>query len=174
MPDETSASLRTNLLNDTASFRLTPAEVRVDNAPGFRGLKNDPILQQHGVVLDFGRAKNDNKTAVADRGIQEFEDELLRVAPGTMQVTPAILAAVLTTLNQRIRSSGLSAREVLLQRDQQTGQQLSFSDKALSAQRQHDRVRNHLPSARSKANGAPLASSSNVSDDISLNHHDRN
>ena len=155
MPDETSASLRTNLLNDTASFRLTPAEVRVDNAPGFRGLKNDPILQQHGVVLDFGRAKNDNKTAVADRGIQEFEDELLRVAPGTMQVTPAILAAVLTTLNQRIRSSGLSAREVLLQRDQQTGQQLSFSDKALSAQRQHDRVRNHLPSARSKANGAP-------------------
>ena len=163
MPDETSASLRSHLLNDTASFRLTPAEVRVDNAPGFRGLLGDPVLQQHGVVLDYGRVKNQNKTAVADRGIQEFEKELLKVAPGVAQITPAVLTAVLATLNQRIRSSGLSAREVLLQRDQHTGQQLSFSDKALSSQRQHNRLRNHLPSARSKANGSPQDSSCNVS-----------
>ena len=76
MPDETSATLRTHLLNDTALFRVNPAEIRVDNAPGFVGLQHDQILNRHGVTLDFGRVKNKNKTAVVDKGIQEFEQEL--------------------------------------------------------------------------------------------------
>ena len=129
----------THLLNDTALFRLNPAGVSVDNAPGFLGLQNDSILKQHGLSLDFGRVKNKNKTAVVDKGIQEFEQELLKVAPGVKQITPLDLLSVLATLNQRIRFSGLSAREILLQREQNTGQQLSFSDKALSTQRRHNR-----------------------------------
>ena len=163
MPDETSATLRTHLLNDTALFRLNPAEVRVDNAPGFVGLQNDPILKQHGVSLDFGRVKNKNKTAVVDKAIQEFEQELLKAAPGIKQITPTDLLSILATLNQRIRFSGLSAREVLLQREQNTGQQLSFSDKSLTTQRHYNREQNHLPSAMAKAKGAKSASKSNVS-----------
>ena len=163
MPDETSATLRTHLLNDTALFRLNPAEVRVDNAPGFVGLQNDPILKQHGVSLDFGRVKNKKKTAVVDKAIQEFEQELLKVAPGIKQITPTDLLSILATLNQRIRFSGLSAREVLLQREQNTGQQLSFSDKSLTTQRHYNREQNHLPSAMAKAKGANSASKSNVS-----------
>ena len=162
MPDETSASLRTHLLNDTTAFRLNPAEVRVDNAPGFRGLEKDSVLRQHGVTLDFGRVKNKNKTAVADKGIQEFEEELLKVAPGVKRVTPAELSSVLASVNQRIRFSGLSSREVLLQREQNTGQQLTFSDRVLSSQQRQNRLRNHMPSALSKAKGASIAKQSNV------------
>ena len=115
MPDETSATLRTHLLNDTALFRVNPAEVRVDNAPGFLGLLNDKVLKQHGITLDYGRVKNKNKTAVVDKAIQEFEQELLRVVPGVKQITQTDLLTVLATLNQRIRFSGLSAKEILLQ-----------------------------------------------------------
>ena len=143
-------------------FRLNPAEIRVDHAPGFRGLENDALLQKHGVTLDFGRVKNKNKTAVADRGIQEFEEELLKVAPGTQHITSAELSSVIASLNQRIRFSGLSAREVLLQREQNTGQQLSFSDKVLSAKQRQNRLRNHLPSARSKAKCGNPAEHKNI------------
>ena len=111
--------------------------MRVDNAPGFRGLENDDILQRQGVSLDFRRVKNPSKVAVADRGIKEFEDELLRVALGVRQIYPEVLTAVLT-LNQRIRSCGKSALEILLQRDQLTGNrfselQVSQADSTLAA-----------------------------------------
>ena len=163
MPDETSATLRTYLLNDTTLFRINPAEIRVDNAPGFIGLENDPILKQHGITLDYGRVKNRNKTAVVDKGIQEFEQELLKVVPGIKQITQTDLLTILATLNQRIRFSGLSAREILLQREQVTGQQLSFSDKKLSEQQHSNRERNHLPSALSKAKGGKPASKCDLS-----------
>ena len=97
-----------------------------------------------------------------DKGIQEFEQELLKVAPGVKQITPSDLLSILATLNQRIRFSGLSAREILLKREQNTGQQLSFSDKALSTQQHLNREKNHLPSARAKAKGAKLASNGDV------------
>ena len=163
MPDKTSATLGTHLLNDTALFRVNPAEVRVDNAPGFLGLQNDKILKQHGITLDYGRVKNKNKTAVVDKAIQEFEQELLRVVPGVKQITQTDPLTVLATLNQRIRFSGLSAKEILLQREQVTGKQLSFSDKQLSSDQRHKREQNHLPSALAKAKGGKIASKGKVS-----------
>ena len=76
---------------------------------GFIGLENDPILKQHGITLDYGRVKNRNKTAVVDKGRQEFEQELLKVVPGIKQITQTDLLTILAKLKQRIRFSGLSA-----------------------------------------------------------------
>ena len=55
------------------------------------------------------------------------------------------------TLNTRIRNRGLSAREILFQRDDHTGVQLNFSDDALSQQQLENRQDNHRSSALSQA-----------------------
>ena len=145
IPDEGHSTLRAGILNDTSLFRLNPSIFKVDNAPGFTALKDDQQLQLQGVTLDFGRVKNKNKNAVADKCIQELDLELLKLnSVGGGQISSTELQAVLRTLNQRIRHHGLSAREVLLQREQNTGEQLSFRDKLLAARQENNRKQNHV------------------------------
>ena len=60
-------------------------------------------------------------------------------------------------MNTRIRNRGLSAREILFQRDQQTNEQLSICDKELSSKQQDIRTQNHPLSAISKAPRGKLA-----------------
>ena len=72
VPNETAASLRSALLFHTSLLRTASSMVHVDNAPGFLALKNDAILHSKGVKLDYGRVKNVNKNAVADKAIQEL------------------------------------------------------------------------------------------------------
>ena len=52
-----------------------------------------------------------------DKGTQELEFELLKYDPSGSPVTYFQLQLVLQILNARIRNRGLSAKEVLLQRD---------------------------------------------------------
>ena len=135
IPAEGRSTLRAGILNDTSLFRLNPSIFKVDNAPGFTALKDDQQLQLQGVTLAFGRVKN--KNAVADKCMQELELELLKLnSVGGGQISSTELQAVLRTLNQRIRHHGLSAREVLLQCEQNTGEQLSFCDKLLAARQE--------------------------------------
>ena len=42
--------------------------IRVDTAPGFRALRNDPALLTLGITLEIGRAKNINKNVWKRRG----------------------------------------------------------------------------------------------------------
>ncbi len=65
-------------------------------------------------------------------------------------------------MNSRIRNRGLSAREILFQRDQITNDQLQLNDAKLSAQQDSIRVQNHLPSATSKAPKGNTATSTNL------------
>ena len=44
--------------------------VRVDPAPGFCALANDPILLSHGITLEIGQVKNPNKNPVVERAIE--------------------------------------------------------------------------------------------------------
>ena len=81
IPDESHTTLRSSLLTDTSLFRVKPCTIWVDNAPGFRPLKDDAILQSHNIKLDFGRVKNPNKNSIADKCIQELELELLKTTP---------------------------------------------------------------------------------------------
>ena len=69
-----------------------PAIIRVDPAPGFAALMNDPTLLRLGIRLEIGRIKNPNKNPVAEKAVSEVEDELLRQEPGGGPVSPLILA----------------------------------------------------------------------------------
>ena len=151
IPDETGDVLRSNLLTLTAFFRSDSCTIRVDNAPGFQKLRQDDLLTKHGITLDFGLTKNPNKNAVADKAIQEFEDEILRVDPSGAPISETTLTKALQSINLRIRNRGLSAREILFGRDQTTGERLNFEDASLSQQQAMKRTNNHGPSATSKA-----------------------
>ena len=162
IPDEAHTTLHSALLTETSLFRIKPCTVWVDNAPGFRPLKDDAILLSHDITLDFGRVKNPNKNSIADKCVQELELELLKIKPEGGSITPSELQGAIVTLNQRIRGRGLSAKEILLQRDQNTGEQLNIDPSKFSLQQQQNRERNHLPSAISKAKKPFFASKCNV------------
>ena len=112
-------------------LKFEKSSIRVDCAPALKSLTNDDSLSTNGIVLELGRAKNVNKNPVAEKANQELEKELLKVDPTGNPVSSVILLQAVCVLNSRIRSSGLSSREMLLGRDQITGNQLKFSDKGL-------------------------------------------
>ena len=60
-------------------------------------------------------------------------------------------------MNSRIRNRGLSAKEIVLCRDQITHKPLRIDDNRLSIQQKSNRNQNHPSSAKSKARDAPLA-----------------
>jgi len=150
--DETRNTIRSALLETTVELASpSGCTIRVDCAPAFQGLTHDASLMQHGIKLDVGRTKNKNKNPVAEKGIQELERELKRAYPDGSSVTSAQLALVTATLNSRIRNRGLSAKEIVYQRDNRTGQQLNFADSALAESQHNSRLANHLPSALSQS-----------------------
>ncbi|XP_014678553.1 PREDICTED: uncharacterized protein LOC106818350 [Priapulus caudatus] len=89
------------------------AVVRTDPAPGFAALIDDGLLKRHRVCIEIGRVKNVNKNPVAERAVQELEDELLRQQPGGGPVPLLTLSVAVARLNSRIRGRGLSSREML-------------------------------------------------------------
>lgn len=103
------------------------AVVRTDPAPGFAALAGDTGLAAHRLVVEVGNAKNVNKNLVAEKAIQEIQREILRRA-----VTPLLLSVATAHLNSRVRSRGLSSREMLLQRDQFSHWQLPTVDQIRS------------------------------------------
>ena len=91
-----------------------PAVVRVDRAPGFIALVDDPTLQRLAICLEVGRVKISNKNTTAEKAVLEVEDELLRQEPCGCPVSPlslAVATAQQQLLNSRIRGRGLSARD---------------------------------------------------------------
>ena len=142
-------------------LRRDQCVIRIDNAPGFLPLKNDSQLQKHGIHLDLGRKKNPNKNPVADKAIQELEKEILRNDPSGATVSNLTLQLITGQLNCMIRDRGLSAKEIVLQREQVTGKQLTFNDSMLADKQHEFRKRNHGPSASSKAR-APAPPTSDI------------
>ena len=69
-------------------------------------------------MINLGRSHNINKNPVAEKANQELEKELLKVDPTGNPVTAVNLLQAVCLLNSRIRSCGLSSREMFLGRDQ--------------------------------------------------------
>ena len=116
------------------------AIVRTDPAPGFVKLAQDPVLLEHRISLETGRTKNINKNPVAEKAIQELQDEILRQDPDQKTLNQASLAVIVARLNSRIRNQGLSSRELWTQRDQFTHQQLPLDDQKLIQDQYHRRL----------------------------------
>ena len=105
------------------------AVVRVDPAPGFKPLVGDRVLNQHRINIDIGRVKNVNKNPVAEKAVQELEEAIIRIERHNETLDSTLLALVTARLNNRIRGNGLSAREVLMQRDQFSHRQIPIQDR---------------------------------------------
>ena len=164
MPKEDHHTLCSALISTVSTQRATlqtKGHVHVDNAPGFQPLHSDKLLQQLHIELDFGRIKNPNQNPVAEKAVPELGAEILRYDPDLSQLTKEILSIVTSQLNSRIRYRGLSAWEIVHQRDQQTGQHLPFLDKQLAQAQVEHRLANQASSARHKAHGGDLAKEAN-------------
>lgn len=126
------------------------AVIRTDPAPGFTALVNNKLLAKHRISIDIGRIKNINKNPVAERAIQELETEILRYDPMCRTVTPLYLCLITSRLNTRIRSRGLSAKDMWTHRDQFSHDQIPVDDNDLIS-KQHDiKLDNHPHSQASK------------------------
>ena len=129
------------------------AVIRVNPAPGFVALTEDKTLTDLHLQLEIGRVKNINKNPIAEWAIEELEGELLRQQPGGGHITPLVLAQATARLNSRIRSRGLSSREMFLQCDQFINEQLPLVDHDLIHKQHEQRTSDHSYSERSKASG---------------------
>ena len=84
--------------------------------------------------------------------MSELRRELKVLSPEESLLTPSNLARAVSNLNSRTRHLGLSSREIVFQRDQQTDQNIPLSDSALQTRTSEVREKNQQYSARSKAN----------------------
>ncbi len=128
-----------------------PVVVRCDGASGFTALQDDKELLKYGITVEVGRIKNSNKNPVAEKAIRELEDELIRLSPQGGIISSKVLAVATATLNTRVRARGFSSREMWLQRDQFSNDQILFKDRELIMKQHNNRVENHATSEKSKA-----------------------
>ena len=165
VPDETHDSLRSAIVQAVSSVRpntQTLVTVRADNAPGLAALKGDLVLKQYSIIIDYGRVFNKNKNPVVDKAIQELGHEMLRYSSTGGPFSNSELAYITNVLNSRLRHHGLSAWEILYQRDQFTGAQLNICDLKLSEDQSTLRAASQQYSARCKAKGNPPALAADV------------
>ena len=158
IPDEQQGSLRSGLIQ--LSLPLVPtagpiAVIRVDPAPAFQALENDEGLSKYNITVEVGRIKNPNKNSIAERAVQEFENELAKDYSSRM-LNSVDVTMICTRINQKIRFPGLSSKEMLTKRDQFLNLQLHVDDVDLIIQKHNQHVSNHISSAQSKATKPPL------------------
>ena len=135
---EQKEDLRTGLITMLYFIKMNKkTTVRVDPHSSFKSLKHDKILEEHGIALEIGDEKNLNKNSVAEKGIQELEEELVKLAPEGQPINELILAKATHNLNSRIRHTRRSAQELLMKRDQFTGESLEVRDREIS-DKQHN------------------------------------
>ena len=131
---EDHAILRDGLVQLCLAFQPLegpPAVIRVNPTPGFQSLIDDEILHTYWLTLEIGRKKNIDKNPVAERAAQELETEFLHQDPCGGPVSLLTLSISISRLNSRLRSRGLSAREMWFQRDQYNNNQITVNDSQL-------------------------------------------
>ena len=154
--DETVESLRNAIIRLISQTRPSPtstAVIRVDPAPSFQSIFQRLKLSDQNIVLELGRFKNKNKNPVIDKAIKELQRELRVQNPIGGPISSMSLDMAVATLNSRLRDPGLSAQEMWTGRDQVSGEQLAFEDRALIENQFRRRLKNHQYSERSKARG---------------------
>jgi hypothetical protein len=143
---ESAESLRSGLIRLCIELRPLdgpPAIVRVDAAPGFTRLLHDKQLASLRITIEIGRIKNRNKNPVAEKAVQELQDEFMRQDPEHTSLSPCQLAIAVSSLNSRIRNQGLSSRELWTQRDQFNHHQIPLHDRQYIAQQHKNRLTSH-------------------------------
>ena len=127
-----------------------PITIQVDAGPGLTSLADDSLLKHHRIFLECGRIKNHNKNPLAEKAVQELEQELIRLDPTGGAIPTLTLPLATAILNKRIRGQDLSAWEIWFQRDMFTNEQVPDNDLFIIDEQHASRSQNHLVSEASK------------------------
>ena len=154
--NETKVSLRDAILILSSKLKCsaTMTTIRVDCHASFKALRNDEVLKSENVTLELGTPKNCNKNAVAEKGISELRNELLRISPQGGPFSERTLAKAVFNLNNIVRHTGRSARELWVKRDNLSNASLLFDDSDISDLQHSMRTSGHEPSAKCSSNDA--------------------
>ena len=155
LKDQTKQTLRSALITILARLKIGPScHVRVDNQSALASLRKDKSLEPYGINLCLGDPKNVNKNAVVDKGIRELREQLVRLAPSGGKVSEHILAIATAYLNDLVRHTGRSARELWVSIDVISGENIILNDGKLSDKQFNKRLSNHALSAKYHSRGA--------------------
>ena len=104
-----------------------------------------------GIKLELGNAKNKNAVAIVDRKIQELEMEIKKLSTAYSSISVKLLARATEIVNKKIRSQGLSSKEIIFCRDQSSHENLQILDSDVVKEKMEERETGNIYSAASKA-----------------------
>ena len=114
-------------------------------------MKNQANLLNIGIKLEFGEVKNKNSLAIVDRKMAEIRQEIRKLAPSSNVLNIRILAQATAIVNEKVRHSGLSAKEILFSRDQLTNKNIPIEDDEIASKTMSKRKQDNLYTGKSKA-----------------------
>ena len=123
IPNQTAQTLKEALISLILDMvPHTGTEVQVDCATSWATLANDSNtensqLKRLKIAIILGRHFNKNKNPVIDNACKEFHKESLRLKPDGGMLSEIERATITRNMNQRIRKSGLSSKEICFKRD---------------------------------------------------------
>ena len=126
----------------------TEATVQVDCATSWAALakdrdKENSQLRRLKISIDLGRHFNQNKNPVIDNACKEFHKEALRLKPDGGILSEIERATITMNMNQRIRKSGFSSKEICFKRDIIRNTEKAINDETLSKDIIQDRKQRH-------------------------------
>ena len=147
--DETADTLRDAIVAAVLDYMPEQGSIiQVDCSTGLQTLAaecnmDNSILYRLGIKIDLGRVHNVNKNPIAENAIREFHKERLRLKSNAGPINEIERAMITKNMNSRIRTRGLTAKEMALQRDQISNKSKPVDDIKLATEQLNDRLDNH-------------------------------
>ena len=152
IPNETHETLREAIITSTSE--IIPEDgllMQVDNACSLLKLVGDAELGRHHIRLDPARKKNKDSNPIGEKAVKEFRQEKLRFKPEGGAISEIERAVITASLNKKIRNRGVSSKEIIMNRDQNTLMNLNLNNEALAAKQLSLRLENHPQSEKCKS-----------------------
>ena len=108
-------------------------------------------LKKLNIKVDLGRHQNKNKNPVSDNACKEFHKEILRIKPEGTILSEIERAIVTSNINQRIRKSGFSSKEICFKRDLISNDHKEVDDKVVAGDIIDERIKRHNVPSSSQA-----------------------
>lgn len=105
-------------------------------------------FKEAGIDLEPGHAKNKNSLGKVDKTMSELRKIIRTISPDGSPLSHMDLQKATETLNTRIRNS--SAREIMFSRLQDTNQNITLDDEALSDKQFEKRMEANKSAAKSR------------------------
>ena len=152
IPSEKQGDCENAIITSVFPFKTALGEtiIRVDTAPGMSAMINNKHLQDGGIKIEPGDAKNKNSCAKVDKMMSELRSILRTISPEGLPLSEIQLQKATESLNMRIRNMNLSAREIMFSRLQNTNENISLDDLKLSETQHENRKKANIVASKGK------------------------